>query len=940
MLDAIRQQIIDLNYQVVQLYSEGRFRESIPLAQQASDMARQHLGEHDPEYAASLNNLAALYESSGEYVKAEQCYKQTQAIYRLAPQEHALQLAGNLNDLGFLYTSLGNYAAAESLYREALATWPADVEGVQLAVAQTLNNLGLLYQAMGDYRTAEPLLQRALRIRQDETGANQPIVARSLNNLAELYRARGLYNQAEPLYQEALHILQNTFGDKDLDVANILNNMAALSRGRRDYAGALSLYQQALRIWQAALGKSHPFVASCLHNLAVTHQTLGKFVEAEPLYRASLALRRQALGPNHPDVASSLFNLAGLLAATGQGEQALSLLEEATSIYDRMIGQVFSIGSEYQRLAYLAIVQNTLDAFLSFVLDRYAHDTVLIGTAFDLVLRRKALTAESLMTQRDAVHGGRYPALAPLLRNLMILRRQLAHKTLAGPGAEGTAAYRQLLDKWETQCASFEAEIAQQIPEMNLTQRLRDANREAIAAALPENTLLVEFIRFDAIDFAAVPAQGYSYWKSSRYLAFVLFAGAPDQSRMIDLGGAERIDAFIGAFRASITREEEVRGLAEASAETSSSTAGDRQVSDDRRTAILAATRDLLPEPLSLEALADDVIGTQLREALLDPLLPVIGTYTRLFLAPDSDLCRLPFEVLPLADGRRVIEAYHVSYVSVGRDILRFGTESGLAAGKPLIAADPDFNLATTSASAIPSAPFRRLVGTRDEGLKIAAQLGVEPWLEGSVLEASIKACRSPRILHLATHGFFLPDQPQQRIDELPEIAPLAGTGLERLTRQRLENPLLRSGLALAGANTWLGAGDLPDAAEDGLLTAADVVGLDLSNTDLVVLSACQTGLGEIKTGEGVFGLRRAFMLAGAKTLVISLWKVPDDATQTLMVDFYRRLLQGQPRATALRAAQRALQSNKQFADPFFWGAFVCQGEPGPLPRDGLGTLL
>ncbi len=152
---------------------------------------------------------------------------------------------------------------------------------------------------------------------------------------------------------------------------------------------------------------------------------------------------------------------------------------------------------------------------------------------------------------------------------------------------------------------------------------------------------------------------------------------------------------------------------------------------------------------------------------------------------------------------------------------------------------------------------------------------------------------------------------------------------LGRLSGRRLPNPLLRSGLALAGANTWLQDGALPPEVEDGILLAEDVTGLDLLNTELVVLSACDTGLGDIHAGEGVFGLRRAFVLAGAKTLVMSLWKVPDHATQELMVDFYERVLLGEGRAEALHAAQRSLK--ERYPHPRYWGAFICQGDPTPI---------
>jgi CHAT domain-containing protein len=236
---------------------------------------------------------------------------------------------------------------------------------------------------------------------------------------------------------------------------------------------------------------------------------------------------------------------------------------------------------------------------------------------------------------------------------------------------------------------------------------------------------------------------------------------------------------------------------------------------------------------------------------------------------------------------------------------------------------------------------FGQLPGTRIEGEQIAELLHATPWLGGRVLEASLKACRSPRILHIATHGFFLPDQPYYppNKDNLilggigsTTTGVIGGDKMNRLSGEGLENPLLHSGLALSGANTWLKNGLLPTEAEDGILTAENVSGMDLKNTELIVLSACETGLGKVVNGEDVFGLRRAFVLAGAQTLVMSLWKVPDQQTKDLMVDFYKGLLSGKGRAEALREAQLAMK--EKYPDSYYWGAFICQGNPGRLPDE------
>jgi CHAT domain len=432
-----------------------------------------------------------------------------------------------------------------------------------------------------------------------------------------------------------------------------------------------------------------------------------------------------------------------------------------------------------------------------------------------------------------------------------------------------------------------------------------------VALKLPEGVALVEFMHFPVFDFQTMPARGEPKWKPARYVAFVLAGGRPDDVQLIDLGEAEPIDLMIADFRAGI--------IAEA------------QTKDGRD---MAKRRE--KTGLSVQGGA----GSGLRAALFDRLAPALGSRARLLIAPDGDLSRLPFEVLPTADGRRLIDDYQISHLTCGRDVLRFGAVATGQPGGPLVVADPDFDLETlpmrepaqpkagfwsrllsrgkkATATPIPSVPalattlssvgrcardlsrdrgeyhFDRLPGTRAEGERVAALLHVCPWLDAAALGGRLKSvCHSPRILHLATHGFFLPDQQRDLNREGRgfgfDLGELRGAedSLGRFSGPLMENPMLRSGLALAGANTWLKAGNVPDEAENGPLTAEDVTGLDLLATELVVLSACETGLGQVHVCEGVFGLRRAFVLAGAKTLVMSLWKVPDEPTRELMESF------------------------------------------------------
>ncbi|MFL5588394.1 MAG: tetratricopeptide repeat protein [Ktedonobacteraceae bacterium] len=912
-----------------------------PLYQRALDIQRTAVGEAHPDFASSLNNLAALYEAVGNYDKAESLYSQVLEIRRAALGEAHPDFASSLNNLAGLHEARGNYAQAESLYRQALTIRRMALGEEHPHVADSLNNLATLYHAIGDYTQAMLLLQEAHEIWRKKLGDMHPYVAKSLNNLALSCRSLGIYIQAESLYQRALDIQRATLGEAHPDFAFSLNNLADLYEAWGNYNKAEPLYQQALEIRRATLGEAHPDFASSLNNLAALYKARGNYAQAEVFLKEVLEVQQAVLGKAHPNKAASMNNLAMLYIATNRGDEALTLMKQASTVDQQMIGQVFSIGSESQRMAYLRLLQWSYSAFLSLIVLHISHSSTATQAGFDLVLQRKAIGAEALAIQRDAVLSGRYPDLAFMLQKLTSLRAQIARKTLAGPESEGLEAHHRFLVEWNAQREQLEADLAHRIPEMSLMHKLQTANRQAVIEVLPQGAALVEFVRFDAFNFHAIPARGQRQWKEAHYVVFVVVAGEPENVRMIDLGEADLIDQHIATFRMAITGEAEANGPRQNELNEANPSQGEKRA-DGRH--LKAGLIQLSREKYRSE-------GAALRRKIFDPLEAVLGSRKRLFLATDGDLNRLPFEVLPTDNGHYLIDTYRISYLSTGRDVLRFWTPLSGQPTSSLIVADPDFDLSTTNESALPGAwhpggrrsrelergslHFERLSGTRNEGEQIARMLGVQPLLGEVALESQLKVHHSPRILHIATHGFFLPDQQWDLNKEVVTpgvlVTPNSASGgrLHRFFEQHAENPLLRSGLALAGANTWNRGGLLPLEAEDGILTAEDVSSLDLLNTELVVLSACETGLGKVHIGEGVFGLRRAFVLAGAKTLVMSLWKVPDQQTQELMVDFYQRILEGQPRADALREAQLALKA--KYPHPYYWGAFICQGDPRPL---------
>jgi CHAT domain-containing protein len=311
-------------------------------------------------------------------------------------------------------------------------------------------------------------------------------------------------------------------------------------------------------------------------------------------------------------------------------------------------------------------------------------------------------------------------------------------------------------------------------------------------------------------------------------------------------------------------------------------------------------------------------LGHRIRRLLFDPVQSILGSRTKLFLAPDGVLNRFPFHVLPDPEGRPLFETYEISYLETGRELLRSARKSSEGPSPPIVVADPDYDFGRTEPDA--KRQFARLFATEWEGKQVAEILGVEPWMRAAAPKSRITAARSPHILHFATHGFAADSHPS--IGEALRSSPIAIAA----ARSGMDEALLRSGLALTGANTALNAGTV---AEDGLLFAYDILSMDLSRTALVVLSACDTALGEYQKGEGVYGLRRAFMVAGTRSQIVALWSVPDAATAAFMVRFYTELLRGASRVNALRTAQREIRD--RYGNDHSWGAFILFGDPGPL---------
>ncbi|MEA5519009.1 CHAT domain-containing tetratricopeptide repeat protein [Limnoraphis robusta] len=954
------------------LYSyQGRYDQAEPLIQRSLAIVEKALSTEHPDVASSLNNLALLYKSQGRYAEAEPLYQRSLAIYEKALSTEHPSVANSLNNLASLYFSQGRYNEAEPLYQRSLAIDEKALGENHPHVATSLNNLAFLYRSQGRYDQAEPLIQRSLAIAEKALGENHPDVASSLNNLASLYSDQGRYNDAEPLYQRSLAIYEKALGSEHPDVATSLNNLALLYSKQGRYNQAEPLYQRSLAIWEKALSTEHPLVATSLSNLANLYHSQGRYDEAEPLHQRSLSIWEKALGENHPSVALSLNNLALLYDSQGRYNQAEPLLQRSLAIYEKALSTehpnvanslnnlallYHSQGDTTQAINFLSrgldVQEQNLNVLLATGSERQKQDsmkTVYNATNFAVylhikdapnnleasrlalttILRRKGRILDVMTDNLQLLRENITPENQQLLDELATVRTQLATFIYNKPENIPDEQYRQQVANLREKSEQLEAELSSRSAEFRTISE--PVTIEAVQQLIPEDAALVEFVLYQPYDAKATFGKKYG---KPHYAAYILKSSGEPQ--WVDLGEAEPIHraAF---FRFNLDLKD------------SKDTGNSDKVKQS---------------------------GRKLDERLMQSIREKLGNVNHIIVSPDAQLNLIPFAALVDENNRYLIETYKITYLTTGRDLIRLQLEYSHKQA-PVIVANPDYDKPgepitvavskNSESSPAPKPPtlgalkdgnnsgdleispqtwgdrgglsqtrgmnqlsrgvemsFGALPGTAEEAKVIAPLLSdVLLLTQSQATENAVKQLDAPKIIHIATHGFFLPN--------LPRVEPDNTLGfISENTQQNTpiqENPLIRSGLALAGFNPRESGSD------DGVLTALEVANLKLRGTKLVVLSACETGLGEIENGEGVYGLRRAFTLAGSESQLMSLWKVNDEGTKELMIKYYQRLLQNQGRSDAWRQTQLEMLNSQQYQHPYFWAAFVPIGDWTPMER-------
>jgi CHAT domain-containing protein len=847
---------------------QGAYRRAESLMVRALAIREKAPGTIPSDIAISLHNLADLYQLQGAYARAEPLYVRALAITEKALGSMHPEVASSLNNLALLYNAQGLYARAEPLYTRALTIWEKALGGTHPEVATSLNNLAALYQDQGAYAHAEPLYARALAIREQALGAQHPDVAESLNNLAGLYKRQGAYTRVEPLLVRALAIYEQALGAQHPDVAASLDNLAALYQAQGAYARAEPLYVRARAIREQALGALHPAVATNLNNLAMLYQLQGAYARAEPLYVRALAIREQALGAMHPDIAPGLNSLARFYEVQGAYARAEPLYARAAEIQEASLRIELARLSESRKRDLMKLQRGGTERLVSFHAHAMATSAQALDLALTTVLRRKGRILDSLADHQVALRAHLTPQLRGKLDELADASTELSTRLRAPYDARTAPGQATALATLRSRIDGLEAELNAASAEHRVQSAAVTVAK--VQAAVPRGAALVELVRYHRYD-----AKQARPWQEARYLAYLVpWQGSP---QWVPLGDATTIDARVDAVLATMHKD--------AGAE-----------------AARAALRSL-----------DALVWAPIRDRL--------AGVSHVILSPDGKLNLVPFEALIDPQGRYALEQRLVSYVTSGRDLLRLAARRAPRSPATIVA-DPDYG---------PGQPFARLAGMRAEGAEIAGHLRNARTLTGGhATKAALAGVIGPAVLHVATHGFYARGAAPPVSPASSASPAVAERGLfVEATRlpapppptEDLADALDRAGLALAGANSR----------PDGIASAREIASYDWWGTQLVVLSACETGVGAVPSGDGVYGMRRALVLAGAQTQVVSLWNVSDSSARALMSELYGALARGTGRAEALRRAKLAILKQPRFAHPYYWAAFIAAGDWTPL---------
>ena len=924
---ALRARADSLKKDAVSLYGNYEWEAALDSYLELAKVLAQIQGEQNQEFANILNNIGICYYLLGDYNEAIAYYTQSLEIRHEVFGEHHADYAAGLNNLGSCYLALSECDEALAYLFQALEV-RREVLGEQHSdYAMTLNNIGLCYLINSDYGKGIDYLAQAAETRRKALGEQHPDYAASLLNLGSCYMDLGNYEKAIACISEASRLFRDILGEKHPYYAMSLLNLGIGYAQQYDNLGmSIEYFEEALKIYQEVLGDDHPDTARTLEDLGICYQSEGDYDKAFEYLSKAMEVRRDIYGEQNPEYAHSLYCMGGYYRKVEDFDNAIAYNTEALRIIRNVYGErnpnythvlaargdiyrdmnerdsmstcyreLYSLVSHLVLNAFTYLPQNQRSMYwdsesylFTINLPSYAHslcdDKQFLCTAYDGALFSKGLllNAETEL-RRLILESGDEAALA--LYDELQEERQELDALYEMPVDERPMP----ADSLETLCETLERELQQKSKAFGDYTKNLSVTWKDVQAALGKRDIAIEFLE-DPVS-----------QDTTLYYALTLKPGY-DAPHFVELFDLKELEALKSKY-------------------------ADRRNPDG----LIYGDKDLY-------------------DLVWKPLEQELKGVKNIYFGPSGELYQTAIEYAdngkgPLASQKNVYRLSSTRQLAVnhsGMERSRSAVFGGLkyGASEAVLLADsrkyaqrslPEDVFFSVDSLEIRGAGGGMMVadlpGTESEALEIDALLrnmGLDNTLrmgdEGT--EAAFKdlSGRQENIIHVATHGFYWNGhQARQLGSRLGRTLESEGAG-----RVQEDASMTRSGLLFAGANNTLRGRERQEGVDDGILTAKEIAQLDLRGTDLLVLSACQTGLGEV-SGEGVFGLQRGFKKAGVNTILMSLWQVDDEATSLLMTSFYKELAKGRSKSDALKVAQKAVKTNKDkdFSSPYYWAAFI-----------------
>jgi len=884
----------------------GNYDEALTYYKKALVIYEKILGSEHQFTANIYNNISLLYDTLGNYQKALYYNKKALVIFEKVLGKKHLKTAASYNNIGTLYQTIGNYQKSLSYYKKSLVIREKVLGKEHLKTAISYNNIGGFYMSLGDYLQALYYYKKVLLIKEKVLGKEHIGTATSYNNIGVLYKTIGNYMKASKYYKKALIINEKVLGKGHISTAINYDNIAEIFILLKDYQKALLYYKKALKIREKKLGIKHPDIAASYSHIGLLYHYENKYNNALVYTKKALQIREDVLGNKHPKIISSYYNIASLYHSMKEYKKAYI---NAKKSYDTFIinrDKNFAILSNKQKKLYLKSNSNKIPLLLSTAYLYGKKDLTYIDDSnipdwlkgsFDKDTNttkskkekdnKKLLLHQTILTDWLNYKGSIYDSensMITLYENtkdkdikekidqLMQTKRQLAklYQTLPKTKQE-RKTYQQRIKGTIKSITDIETYIASKASSFEEELGLKDINYKDISKNLKEDELYIDYVK----------AGGY-------YYIFTLDNKDNITFNQIDKKDTKTIDKNIKAFRADIDT-------------------------------ILNATTLSNEDLTKLKASSQEKLSILYKLTFFKPLKDTLAKYSNLIVSTDGALRLLPFETMfNTTTNRYLIQEKNIRYIPSGKELVRLYRQTATDTKEKIVLFNnPNFDakdITTLSKADTLDTPstiqsragiikslfkmrFISLPGTKEEVKNIKQMLNtkhIQEYAQSEANEENLLKIDTPKILHIATHGFFIND------DNIP-------------------NPMLKSGIALSGANASAILGK-----SDGIVTSLKLSGLNLKGTELVVLSACQTGVVDINSTENVSGLNKAFIQAGAKNIVISLWSVADKETSDLMSGFYKEMQTTPDYAQALRNSK--LKMIKQDLHPFYWAAFVISG--------------